>query len=138
MILRRPRLSLLGLGAITGTALAAAICVATPARADGLAGEWTGGGVVTFPDGHRERAKCRAHYSHSGNAISLNGVCATASGSVDQTAQMRQVGPNSYAGSFYNEQFGIRGSIHVSVRGKSQTVSLKGDSGSASLTLLQH
>jgi hypothetical protein len=133
----RLRLASLKFVGIGGIALAAAGCLALQAKAEGLGGSWTGSGVVTFADGHRERAKCRAHYSHSGDFVSLSGVCATASGSVEQTAQMRQVGPDSYVGSFYNEQFGIRGRIHITVHGNSQTVSLRSDSGSASMTL-QH
>ena len=57
------------------------------------------------------------------------------SGSADQTANLRQTGPNSYSGSFYNSSFGIQGSIHVSVHGNSQSVSLRGGGGSASLSL---
>jgi hypothetical protein len=120
---------------VFGVALAAAMWLAPQAKAEGLGGAWSGGGVVTFADGHRERAKCRAHYSHSGQFVSLNGVCATASGNVEQTARMRQIGPDTYAGSFYNEQFGIRGKIHVAVQGNRQTVSLKSDGASAFLTL---
>ena len=120
---------------VLGFALAASIWLAPQAKAEGLAGSWKGSGVVTFSDGHRERAKCRAHYSQSGQTVSLNGVCATASGSVEQTARLRQSGPDSYAGSFQNAQFGIQGKIHVTVRGNSQTVSLRSDSASASLTL---
>ena len=132
--LRLPSLKFVGIG---GIALAAAACLAPQAKAEELGGSWTGGGVVTFADGHSERAKCRVHYSHSGDSLSLSGICATASGSVEQTAQMRKTGPDSYAGSFHNEQFGIQGRIHVTVHGNRQTVSLRSDSGSASLTL-QH
>jgi len=120
---------------VAGLALMAAAFLAPEARAEGIAGSWSGGGVVVFSDGHRERARCRAHYSQSGRSASLNGVCATASGSVDQSAELRQTGPNSYSGSFYNSSFGIQGSIHVSVHGNSQSVSLRGGGGSASLSL---
>jgi hypothetical protein len=122
-------------GTVLGIALAAAVCLSAQAKAEGLGGSWSGGGFVTFSDGHRERAKCRAHYSQSGRFVALNGVCATASGSVEQTARMRQTGPDSYAGTFHNEQFGIHGKIHVAIHGNSQTVSLRSDSASASLTL---
>ncbi len=131
----RLRLASLKIGAVLGVALAAAACPVAQAKAEGLGGSWSGGGVVTFSDGHRERAKCRAHYSQSGHSVTMSGVCATASGSVEQTAQMRQAGPDSYAGSFHNAQYGIQGRIHVTVHGNSQTVSLRSDSGSASLTL---
>lgn len=122
-------------GKVLGAALFAAAFLAPLAHAEGIGGSWSGGGVVVFSDGHRERARCRAHYTQSGRRVSLNGVCATASGSADQTANLRQTGPNSYSGSFNNSTFGIQGSIHVSVRGNTQSVSLRGGGGSASLTL---
>jgi hypothetical protein len=135
MNLFRLRLAPLKIETILGVALAAAVCLGSQAQADGLKGSWRGGGVVTFSDGHRERARCHAHYSQSGSSVSLNGVCATASGNVEQTARMRKIGPDRYAGSFHNEKFGIRGRIHVTVRGDKQRVSLRSNSGSASLTL---
>jgi hypothetical protein len=122
-------------GKVLGAALFAAAFLAPMAHAESIAGSWRGGGVVVFSDGHRERASCRAHYSQSGKHATLEGVCATASGSADQSANLHQTGPNSYSGSFQNSTFGIQGSIHVSVHGNSQTVSLRGGGGSASLSL---
>ncbi len=87
------QLASLKINTVFGVALAAAVCLAAQAQAEGLGGSWSGGGIVTFSDGHRERAKCRVHYSQSGHSVSLNGVCATASGNVEQTAHMRQAGP---------------------------------------------
>jgi hypothetical protein len=121
------------------TALGAVLLVATiaapQARSEGLAGSWSGGGTVVFSDGHRERASCRAHYSGGGSSVSLSARCATPSGAVDQSASLRKTGPNSYSGSFFNPQYGISGSIHVSVHGNTQNVSLRSGSGSANLTL---
>jgi hypothetical protein len=48
---------------------------------------------------------------------------------------LRSVGGNSYLGSFYNSEYGISGSIHVVVRGNTQSVQLTSDAGSASLQL---
>jgi hypothetical protein len=62
-------------------------------------------------------------------------VKATPSGSVEQSASLRRVGPNSFAGSFFNQQFNVSGSIHITVHGNTQTVSLRSSSGSATLTL---
>jgi hypothetical protein len=124
-----------GLLKVAGVTLMAAAFLVPQVHAEGIGGSWSGGGTVVFSDGHRERARCRVHYSPSGREVSLNGVCATASGSADQTANLRQTGPNSYAGSFSNAQYGIEGSIHVTVQGSSQSVSLRGGGGSASLTL---
>ena len=124
-----------GLLKVAGVTLMAAAFLVPQAHAEGIGGSWSGGGTVVFSDGHRERARCRVHYSPSGREVSLNGVCATASGSADQTANLRQTGPNSYAGAFSNSQYGIEGSIHVTDHGSSQRVSLRGGGGSASLTL---
>jgi hypothetical protein len=110
--------------------------VAVPeARSEGLAGSWSGGGVVRYASGQSERARCHAHYSGGGNAVTVSATCATPSGSVSQSANLRRVGANSYAGSFFNPQYNTSGSIHVTVRGNSQSVSLRSNTGSASLSL---
>jgi hypothetical protein len=123
--------------AVLGALLLGIGCPPTEARGESssIAGSWSGGGTVTYPDGRRERASCRAHYSGGGSVISLSARCATPSGAVDQSASLRRTGPNNYAGSFFNPQFNVSGSIHVTVHGNTQSVSLHSGSGSASLTL---
>jgi hypothetical protein len=102
----------------------------------GLEGSWSGGGTVSFASGSTERASCRAHYSRAGsNSYTLNATCATASGRASQTASVRQVAENRYAGTFYNSEYGISGVISVVVHGRSQTVRLRSDSGSAVISL---
>jgi hypothetical protein len=104
--------------------------------AGSLEGSWSGGGIVSFASGARERASCRARYSRAGkNAYSVNATCATASGRAAQTASVRQVGENRYSGSFYNSEYGISGVMHIVVRGRSQTVRLISDSASAVINL---
>jgi len=125
---------------LVGAALASALCVSVVSVAEardggGLAGSWSGGGVVVYSSGQRERAHCRASYSGGGSTVMMSGNCATPSGSVFQSARLRQVGPNSYAGSFFNSQFNTSGTIYVTVRGSTQSVSLRSGAGSASLTL---
>ncbi len=137
-LFKLPLLSAGKFGKVLGVTLLAAAFLAPQARSEGIGGSWSGGGIVVFSDGHRERAGCRAHYSQSGSFASLSGVCATPSGRADQSANLRQTGPNSYAGSFSNPQYGITGSIHVSVHGNTQSVSLRGGGGYASLTLHRH
>jgi hypothetical protein len=101
-----------------------------------LSGSWRGGGWVSFSPGSRERARCRAHYApHSGSGYAVSATCATESGSVSQVATLRRVGSNTYAGGFYNNEYGVTGTIQVVVRGNSQSVTLTSDSGTASLTL---
>ncbi len=134
-LLKLPHLSVVKYGKVLGITLLAATFLAPQARSEGIGGSWSGGGTVLYADGHRERARCRAHFSQSGQHVSFSAVCATPSGSVEQSASLRQTGPNSYSGSFFNPQFNVSGSIHISVHGNSQYVALRSGSGSASLTL---
>lgn len=126
-----------------GAALASAltVSVASSAGARGgegggsIAGSWSGGGTVFYASGQRERARCHATYSGGGSTVMMSGTCATPSGSASQSARLRRVGANSYSGSFFNSQFNASGSIHVTVHGNTQSVSLHSGAGSASLTL---
>lgn len=127
------------ISAIGGLAVGFAALVAGSASAlsDSLEGSWSGGGKVVFPSGSVESARCRVNYSReSKTTFSASASCATASGRVDQSATLRQTGSNSYSGRFQNAEYGISGSINVTVNGSSQSVSLNGGNGSsASLQL---
>lgn len=100
-----------------------------------LAGTWSGGGIVEYATGSRERARCQANYSAGSSTVSVNATCATPSGSVSQYARLRKTGANSYAGTFFNAQYNTSGSMHVVVHGNIQSVSISSGSGSASLSL---
>ena len=67
--------------------------------------------------------------------IVVNATCATASGRATQTATVRQVGENTYSGSFYNSEYSISGVMHVVVHGTRQSVRLISDSASAVLSM---
>jgi hypothetical protein len=123
------------LGLALAVTLAMNVATAPEARSEGLAGSWSGGGIVTYASGQRERARCRAQYSDGGSFVSVSATCATPSGSVSQSANLRRVGANSYAGSFFNPEYNTTGSIRVTVRGNSQSVSLRSSNGSADLSL---
>jgi hypothetical protein len=133
----RPFVSALNVAKVLSIAFIAGGLAAQGALAEtsSLSGSWSGGGIVRYSDGHSERARCRAHFSPSGARVSVEAHCATPSGSVVQSASLRRTGANSYSGTFVNPQFNISGSIHITVHGNSQTVSLRSQSGSASLTL---
>ena len=106
------------------------------AKTASLAGSWGGGGWVSFASGTKEKARCRARYTRAGTgSFELHATCATASGSASQTATVYEVSPNRFRGSFHNMEYNVTGSIRVVVHGNSQSVTLTGDSGSASLTL---
>jgi len=100
-----------------------------------LSGSWSGGGWVSFANGNKEKARCRAHYSGSGGSYTVSATCATASGKASQTARVYKVGGSSYKGSFFNSDYNVRGTIRVNVHGNSQSVSLAGDGASAQLSL---
>ncbi|MDX2201528.1 MAG: hypothetical protein NW223_02160 [Hyphomicrobiaceae bacterium] len=107
-----------------------------PAHAEtALDGSWSGGGTVTFPSGAVEKASCRATYRRTGSGYTMSGVCASPSGRAAQTAQLRKVGANSYSGRFYNEEFDISGSIHVTISGNAQSVRLSSPSSGAAANI---
>lgn len=121
--------------ALLSAVILAGAAFSSEARSEGIAGSWRGGGTMIYASGDRERASCSAHYSGSGPVVSLNATCASASGSVSQSATLRKTGANSYAGSFFNSQYNVSGSIFIVVHGNTQSVSIRGDGMSASLTL---
>ena len=101
-----------------------------------LEGSWSGGGKVRFPSGDTESARCRASFRRQGGGgFSMSAICATASVRVQQTATLARVGPYRFSGDFHNAEYGISGSIQITVRGKSLDASLSGGGASASFSL---
>jgi hypothetical protein len=97
-----------------------------------LDGAWSGGGSVTFPSGAREAARCRAHFKKRGaDSYVVDARCASASGKIEQSATLTNVGENRYTGSFYNEEFKVDGTITVTVSGNVQNVSISSPVGSS-------
>ena len=92
--------------AIAGTSLGlAAGSAPLAAQQASLDGSWSGTGTVQFASGQSETARCRASFSsRSGNSVSMNAVCATASGRVAQTAQLQRVSANRFEGDFHNAE----------------------------------
>jgi hypothetical protein len=106
------------------------------AQSASLEGSWSGGGLVSFASGARERAQCRATYSRrSATSYTVRAVCATASARAAQTASLRYVGENRYRGSFYNSEYAVSGIIDVVVRGSVQNVRLTSSAGWATFRL---
>ncbi|MGO9171226.1 MAG: hypothetical protein ACLP7P_04585 [Rhodomicrobium sp.] len=100
-----------------------------------LSGFWSGGGMVIYSGGSREPARCRALFSQSGPDVAVQAQCATPSGSLEQGARLRQVGPEDYVGTFYNPQYNVAGGIQIAVRDKIQYVTLWSEAAAATLTL---
>ena len=106
------------------------------AHAGSLAGTWAGGGYLQPAGGGRERASCRVIYRKAPKRrFSAVAYCATTSISISQTAALRRVKKNHYAGNFYNAQYGVSGRIYVVVKGRRQSVSLRSSNGRARLSL---
>lgn len=125
-----------GLAVLIGLAMVDSHSAPVAAQAANLEGSWSGGGTVRFSSGTSERARCRASFSKRGaNGYDMSAVCATSSGRAAQTAQLTRSGANRYTGSFQNSDYGISGSISLSVNGNSLNASLSGGGGSASLNL---
>lgn len=131
---RRTRSLAATIVAITGLSLAAATVAAADSAV--LVGTWAGNGSIDFSSGKKERARCRAHFAKVGEtSYEMSASCATASAKVDQTAELTKVGANSYAGSFFNQQYNTGGRIRITVSGRSGSVRLSGEAGTAFFNL---
>lgn len=101
-----------------------------------LEGSWSGGGHIVFPSGEKERARCRASFRRQGgNSYGMSATCATASVKVQQTAQVSHVSGNRYRGEFINQEYGISGSVRITVSGNRLNASLAGGGGTAEFAL---
>jgi len=101
-----------------------------------LDGTWAGRGAILFSSGAQERAQCRVEYSKSsGTSYIANAVCATPSAKAAQIVRIRETAPNKFEGTFHNAEYAVSGTVHVVVRGRSQTVTLRSDAGSATFVL---
>lgn len=127
------------LGAVAVAAVLGLAASSTGAAAQGagdISGSWSGGGRVQLPSGAVERASCRASFRRQGgSSFSMSAVCATASARVAQTAVVTRSGGNSYSGQFFNAEYGVSGSISITVSGNRMSASLSGGGGSAQFNL---
>jgi hypothetical protein len=74
-------------------------------------------------------------FSQRGDSAYMTATCANASTRVNQTAELTRVSANRFSGDFLNREYGISGSIRVTVSGNSMTAALAGGGGTASLSL---
>jgi hypothetical protein len=106
------------------------------AQAANLQGTWSGSGRVVFPSGESERARCRATFrQQSARSFNMSAVCATSSARVAQTARVRRTSPSTFEGQFYNSEYEISGTIHITVRGSRLSASLSGGGGRGNFSL---
>jgi hypothetical protein len=117
------------LGAISFTAFIG-VQVSSAAELVDLEGAWSGNGRVLYPSGARENARCRANFKrHSSTSFDMNSRCATASGKVEQTAIVRQISERKFTGGFKNDDYGVAGTISITVNGTTLQATVLGDNG---------
>jgi hypothetical protein len=109
---------------------------ASPAVAQSIHGTWSGGGMIIFPSGEKEHARCRATFRPAGGGgISMQGICATASVRVSQSASLSRLTSTTYSGEFYNTEYNISGSIRIRLHGNTLNASLNGGGATAQFVL---
>jgi hypothetical protein len=108
---------------------------AAPAQPISINGAWNGAGTLTLPSGASERVRCRAVFSQRGDSAYMTATCANASTRVNQTAELTRVSANRFSGDFLNRDYGISGSIRLTVNGNSMSASLAGGGGTAAISL---
>ena len=109
---------------------------ASPAAAQSIVGSWSGSGMIVFPSGETERARCRATFRNlSDGGVSMQGICATSSVRVSQSASLSRLTANTYSGEFFNTEYNISGSIRIRLQGSKLNASLNGGGASAQFML---
>jgi hypothetical protein len=100
-----------------------------------IAGSWNGNGTVKLPSGNTENVRCRATFNQSGTSATMRASCASPSVRVNQTAELTRVSGNRFSGDFVNSEYGVSGSIKITLNGNSMSAALAGGGGSAFLNL---
>ncbi len=132
----RLRLKLATALLVGAAATAAGSMASIAAEPASLEGAWRGSGNVRFATGETERATCRASFRKRGvNGFVMTATCATPSAKATQTAELTRSGSNRFSGSFENTEFGVSGSITVTVNGNSLSASLIGGGATAVMSL---
>jgi len=130
------RTSVVAAGAIAAAWLIALSLPPAHGQDANLEGSWSGGGQIVFPSGETEKARCRASFRRQGSdSYGMSATCATASAKVQQSAEVTRVSGNRYRGEFFNQEFGLSGSIRITVSGNKLNASLSGGGGSAEFAL---
>jgi hypothetical protein len=122
-------------GVVAVLAVTAMFAGPTAAQQINIAGSWNGSGTVKLPSGNTENVRCRATFNQSGSSATMSATCASPSARVSQTAELTRVAGNRYTGDFVNSEYGVTGSIKITVNGNSLSAALAGGGGSAFLNL---
>ncbi len=111
---------------------------ASAAPAASIVGSWSGRGTVRLTSGQVEPVSCRVKYSKgdsAGKTFTLNATCAFTGGTFALYGRVSKRSASNYRGSLYGEQSIVAGKISISVRGNSQTVSVRNSKGTGSFAL---
>ncbi len=113
--------------------------IATSATAAAnIIGSWKGSGSVRLTSGQVEPVSCRVSYSKGddkGKTFVLSAKCSHTGGTFNQSGRVSKRKGGSYKGSLYSDQYAVSGTVTISVRGSSQTVSVSSSKGKGSLNL---
>jgi len=75
----------------------------------GLAGSWSGGGLVKYTDGSTEKMRCSAHYNGGAADVSLAINCSSSAHNIDLSGRLHSNGGH-VGGSWSESNFGLSGS----------------------------
>lgn len=100
-------------------------------------GSWRGEGIVRPYSGSPERTPCRGVITKAPGRGAYDGVlrCSTSGGVVTQAGRLRWVGGNTYRGTFYDDNYDVRGSVSAVVRRSTMSVSVVSNKGTGRLSL---
>jgi uncharacterized protein (DUF2147 family) len=114
------------------------LTAASAAPAASIVGSWSGRGSVRLTSGQVEPVSCRVRYAKgdsAGKTFTVDATCASTAGTFTLYGRVSKRSASSYRGSLYGEQSTVSGKITISVRGNSQTVSVRNAQGTGSINL---
>lgn len=102
----------------------------------GMDGNWSGGGVLSYANGNKERLRCRASYSvgREGDQLNLSIRCASDSYRFDLSGYMVNNG-GSVSGQWSETSFNAAGTVRGSASGNRVQVHAIGNTFSANLSM---
>lgn len=130
MVMRRTTLSAI--------AIAAALVLASPAHSDPVleayAGYWSGLGTVVMSSGTTEQVKCVAVYRVAGEQLRQNLRCASASYSINGSAEVAVKG-NQVSGSWEEKTYSAVGKINGRMVGDGMSLKIESPNFGASMVI---
>ena len=104
-------------------------------QAASIAGTWKGGGTaVRYKTGQKETVRCQITYRGSGSQYGVSATCSTLSGKRRSGSGTVSGGGNRYSGRFQDGD--IFGTVYITVRGNTQTVTVASRKGKGTVRVL--